>query len=491
MFTLKRIQIKKHKVLKDVDLCFFNDGKCPRKNIYNSVIIGPNGVGKSILLKTIVEIFSYLYHYQYYPRVNKYLPYSFMVEYQIGDDEYMAANYNPFEIMKNGRIPYIRTYCRRNGEEISIVDLMFPNKIIASTMTITDKFSSQSNDLYQYRGVRNERSQATSTRSLVRRTVEGIMDGVNTKFDFRTELGNLLEYLKLKKEMYVTYSTKYRDIFFTQDMTPNKLEDIFDNWSKYFHRETAPWGLRHFESIRKNEDNLRVISEYLVRQSEIMKREDINYISYDIFFGNQIGIDKEVIGLLSQLDILTYPTLHVRKDDKYPFQESSSGESQLLCQFIGILSSIRQESLVIIDEPENSCHPEWQMKYIDWLKEIFAKYSSCHFIIATHSPSILMNLKHDESTIIPLMRTENGIHINEESEVENTYSWQYEDLLQYTMMMSTLHTKQYDEYMTAFEDAIKEEDKEQAHNYYVKLINMMRPDDVLRELLQIKMLGML
>lgn len=37
--------------------------------------------------------------------------------------------------------------------------------------------------------------------------------------------------------------------------------------------------------------------------------------------------------------------------------DSSSGETNLLCQFIGILSAIQEDSLVIIDEPENSAHP--------------------------------------------------------------------------------------------------------------------------------------
>ena len=141
--------------------------------------------------------------------------------------------------------------------------------------------------------------------------VEGIMDGINTKNDFRNELGDLLAYLNLKKEMYVTYNTKYKDIFFTPDMTSAKLQDIFDNWRKYFTRSTPPWGLTHFGSIRKNEDNLRLLADFLARQSEVMNVQNQTFLSYNIFGDNSIGHDKKAIGLLSQLDILTYPTLHL------------------------------------------------------------------------------------------------------------------------------------------------------------------------------------
>lgn len=489
MFTLKRIQIKKHKVLKDVNLSFCGDDNRSKNQLYSSVIIGPNGVGKSILLKSIVEIFCYLRHYQQYPRVNKYLSYSFIIEYCLNGNDYVASNSNT--TMHNGRIPYVHTYCLKNNIEIPIEDLPIPAKIIASTMTVTDKFSSQSNDLYQYRGVRNERSQTTSTRSLVRRTVDGIIDGINTKNDFREELGDLMAHLNFKKEMYVTYNTKYRDVFFAPNMTASKLEDIFDNWENYFTRTTAPWGIKNFNSIRKDRVNLELIAEFLAKQSLIMKTDNHTYVSYDVFADNKIGEDKNILNWLSQMDILTYPTLHVKKDDVYQFQESSSGESQLLCQFIGVLSSINQDSLVIIDEPENSCHPEWQMHYIDWLKETFRRYSSCHFIIATHSPAILMNLKPKESTILPLKRSAEGICINEKSEASNTFSWRYEDLLIYTMTMPSIRTELFDEYMNSFEQAIQNKNAQDAKKYYDLLIAMMRPDDVLREILQIKRIGLL
>lgn len=38
-------------------------------------------------------------------------------------------------------------------------------------------------------------------------------------------------------------------------------------------------------------------------------------------------------------------------------------------------------------------HPEWQETYIELLTESFIHIKGCHFIIATHSPQIVSNLK--------------------------------------------------------------------------------------------------
>lgn len=49
-------------------------------------------------------------------------------------------------------------------------------------------------------------------------------------------------------------------------------------------------------------------------------------------------------------------------------------------------------SLVLIDEPEISLHPEWQVKYIDLLVKTFGRYRGCHFVVATHSPMVISEL---------------------------------------------------------------------------------------------------
>lgn len=41
------------------------------------------------------------------------------------------------------------------------------------------------------------------------------------------------------------------------------------------------------------------------------------------------------------------------------FGDCSSGEKHMIFAFTGVLSSIESKSIVLIDEPEISLHPEW------------------------------------------------------------------------------------------------------------------------------------
>ncbi|TOO95411.1 ATP-binding protein, partial [Vibrio parahaemolyticus] len=70
----------------------------------------------------------------------------------------------------------------------------------------------------------------------------------------------------------------------------------------------------------------------------------------------------------------------------------SSGEQCLFLIFMGIISSIEDNALICIDEPEISLHPQWQEKFVDILNDSFSSYKGCHFIIATHSPLIVSDI---------------------------------------------------------------------------------------------------
>ncbi|HBP1936452.1 TPA: ATP-binding protein [Pseudomonas aeruginosa] len=89
-------------------------------------------------------------------------------------------------------------------------------------------------------------------------------------------------------------------------------------------------------------------------------------------------------------------------------RRASSGEQCLLVMALGIAGHIRDNSLILIDEPEISLHPSWQSKFIDLIINTFTKYRWCHFIIATHSPQIVSRLSHDNCFITTM--DDNKLH---------------------------------------------------------------------------------
>ncbi len=81
-------------------------------------------------------------------------------------------------------------------------------------------------------------------------------------------------------------------------------------------------------------------------------------------------------------------TLRKKNGQALPFEKISSGESNQITFSFFIASKISQDTVIFIDEPENSLHPEWQREYINNLNNLFHYYNP-KFIIATHSPLLI------------------------------------------------------------------------------------------------------
>jgi predicted ATP-dependent endonuclease of OLD family len=66
----------------------------------------------------------------------------------------------------------------------------------------------------------------------------------------------------------------------------------------------------------------------------------------------------------------------------------SSGEQHFFVLFFRLIFiDSNQNKLVLIDEPELSLHPRWQVRFIDDLERI-REIASIDFILASHSPLI-------------------------------------------------------------------------------------------------------
>lgn len=429
-FRLKELDLYKHPILGSTSLTFCNDEILKSNDeIYNTVIIGANGIGKSYILKVIIDIFNYIHHRLLDSNDSNNLPYRFKLTYYINGDKCVLSSM-PKGMEPVGRGERYNVYYYLNDHQTPLLKCKLPLRLIASSMTINDKFRAKSDDFYKYNGIRNENSpNTTGTRTLVRKTVNSIISCISYKNKFREELKCLLSKLGLQEKMTISYGMRHKEVFLKRNITPDSLSDIFDNRKKYFPlRDTDIWGKTFFLKVKERPDKIKIITDFLSRVALRNYKRKRYVLEYDIINSSEIVQDAEAIDLLSKLDILTFPSIKVYKNyENYNFMDSSSGETNLLCQFIGILSAIQEDSLVIIDEPENSTHPNWQINYIGWLKEIFGQYNSCHFVIATHSHFILTDLQENNSTIIALEKADGKL--KNIAENLNTFCWSVDDIL--------------------------------------------------------------
>ncbi|MCL6748075.1 hypothetical protein DEM91_05385 [Prevotella sp. TCVGH] len=66
----------------------------------------------------------------------------------------------------------------------------------------------------------------------------------------------------------------------------------------------------------------------------------------------------------------------------------SSGEKQFLIVMLTVLLQRKEESILIMDEPEISMHIDWQRELLNNLKKL---NPNCQIILATHSPGVIID----------------------------------------------------------------------------------------------------
>lgn len=122
---------------------------------------------------------------------------------------------------------------------------------------------------------------------------------------------------------------------------------------------------------------MKAIDSLLSYDNELY--EKLNLL-YDIIEEAEFSDKKLVLDIRNGLYFISEDTIVIP-------EELSSGEQHFIVQVITLLIKAKSGSLVLIDEPELSYHPSWQMDYLKNLKRI-AKIGQYQFILATHSPQI-------------------------------------------------------------------------------------------------------
>lgn len=99
----------------------------------------------------------------------------------------------------------------------------------------------------------------------------------------------------------------------------------------------------------------------------------------------------QAFALLRRLDLLNLTSCELRTSELQSIDvaKTSSGQQQMLCAIFGLATSITPGCLALLDEPELSLHPEWQLKYVDALFRIAQSVQNAHIIVATHSPLVV------------------------------------------------------------------------------------------------------
>lgn len=206
--------------------------------------------------------------------------------------------------------------------------------------------------------------------------------------------------------------------------------------------------------------------------SRIKKYKDL----YNSFFE-----DKEFIGIKDM-----EPLFRIKSTgETHSVDELSSGEKQIFFRAGSILGYELENSIILIDEPEISMHPEWQQKILDFYRKVAGNNQ---LIIATHSPHIISSCKKEEVRVL----VKDGDRTEIKDAIEGTYGRTIEQLLLSVFDLDSVRYHKVQEKIDKFQKLYidKEHLDENETNKMKKLENELKsyldPDDPELAMLDIK-----
>lgn len=300
----------------------------------------------------------------------------------------------------------------------------FPQEVIAVSTSPFDKFPLDRFEKiphYTYLGLRDLHSSNFGL-AYLSKIIASLIESISKDVGQAYEIGRVLDYLGYRDEMLVSFQLFNSSRFFEEIIKTENIEDFFNRNTTYVRRLNRSFFLNKNGSVSERKiSRLRDVAQkflsghkYRSHFELLITRQGINIDLYET---------EEMLflihsGILKLRDV----KLESRKENAFfSIKDASSGEQSIILSILGIASKIKDNSLIVIDEPEICLHPQWQEKYIEMLTYTFQNYRDCQFIIATHSPQIVSKLSNINSYIINM---EDGVTRHANDYINNSVDYQ-------------------------------------------------------------------
>lgn len=403
---------------------------------YSTLLIGSNGTGKSRLLRAIADAFNDLYLF-YNDGHN-----TAKNEVFVTKKQYVLSyllNGKKYKFIKFGAsgLSY-----EIDDQQVPFEKMKLPSKLICMSYNISDKFpvtfssslltrkDRYDNDFYSYLGIKVHRNSATPLGHIYR-MLDLLTSSIDNQY-FTSNAREIFNFLNLDPVIKIEYRLgvfNSKQSFLSGNLNRNKFNSIV---SENRQHNNIGYSISTFEKLL--EGDLNFLDQFIEYLNQLSKRKNTpEPVIFDFRKQNFIDRDVEVnykfLNLARKLKIISYRDISLWKGEhEFSIRDSSSGQSHILTSMLSLASVISENSLILIDEPETSLHPNWQLKYFELVNTVFKGFSSCHFIVASHSHFFGSDLRPSSSSILSLT-------INDDFQVESrllpfeTFGWSAEQIL--------------------------------------------------------------
>jgi predicted ATPase len=300
-----------------------------------------------------------------------------------------------------------------------------PANLMVVTTAYNDKFpfvNNEDNSFYNYCGIR-ETSNGSWTSSLSRKTIENIcnISGDNNKSE---SLIKVLDILGFSSDIKIEITLKNKRVMMDPLVNKKYIEKAFSsNASNRYRMQSKSLDGVGDDMIEKCLDVLNLIKfEQEAKHGYIPISLSVE--AFDLTDTYKLIDTLRRVGLIKDIELKLD---NDKNKNSHLFKDASSGESQLLFSLSSIIRYVKKGSVIIIDEPEISLHPNWQIKYFSILKSVLNTVSECHIIVASHSHFLVSDLDPNTSYLVSLVRGEDGV-LAKEVDV-STFGWSPESIL--------------------------------------------------------------
>ncbi len=291
---------------------------------------------------------------------------------------------------------------------------------------------------------------------------------------------------KIFENFDLVFNDNYQNLIVIAGINGSGKTTLFDFIFEYFRNnknenneikisESNNKDILYFKANEQNTDKAdNIIIEYIdnlifeKKLNPAIAYQKVNEILLNLFSNFKLQIKFKGLNRKKQVFFTT------NTNKELSIKELSGGEKEILTKIFSLYLAETKNTLILIDEPENSLHPIWQNR-IAPIYQKFAEQNNNQIIFATHSPHIVGSVRKEQIRV--LIKENNKIKVIDK--FDGSYGWQTEKILLEIFRTKEVRTVDIEKKLSNLQDLILSNNykTEQCKILFTELENIIGYDD--------------